>query len=150
MNQPLPYVFLAAVISAAVGGCAASSPEVAGGPSLTPAQNTPAETYQLTEREQKLNCKELTGAMRVRILQMRSAKTDGTVVAQTIQSGATKIWGGASHGTNATGERARDRAQLEAYNRLLAEKKCKTFDLAAELDAPQSAATKMATPEPRR
>lgn len=84
--------------------------------------------------------------MRVRILQVRSAKGDGTLAAQTIQSGATKIWGGASYGTDASGQRAQDRAQLEAYNRRLAEQKCKTFDLTAELDAPHD---KLDTPQPR-
>lgn len=82
-----------------------------------------------------MNCKQLTGTMKVRIMQMSAASADGTMVARGMQAGAVKIWGGPTYGTDPAGEDARDRAQLEAYNQQLAAKKCKTLDLQAEMQA---------------
>ena len=92
-----------------------------------------------------MSCKSLTGSMKVRMLQMQteSEKTKGTLVARGMQSGAIKIWGGPTYGTDPNGEASRDRAQLEAYNQQLAAKKCKTLDIQAEL---QAAAPKPKTP----
>lgn len=89
------------------------------------------EAYQMTAKELKLNCKQLTGTIRVRLMQLNAAKSgdSGTAVARGLQSGATKIFGGPSYGTSPDSDTARDRAQIEAYNRQLVAKKCKPVNL---------------------
>ncbi len=50
-----------------------------------------------------------------------------------MQSLTTPIFGGTKEGVDPDGQYRKDRAMLEAYNRQLAVKQCKTFDLDAEL-----------------
>jgi hypothetical protein len=125
------------MISCGFAACSAS-PEMPTSASVAPpaqAVTTAAPAYQLSEKELKMNCKQLTGTMKVRMMQMSAATADGTAVARGMQAGAVKIWGGPSHGTDPAGEKARDQALLEAYNQQLAAKKCKTLDLQAEMQA---------------
>ena len=125
------------MISCGLAACGAS-PEMATSAAVAPpAQTAPAAApaYQLSAKELKMNCKQLTGTMKVRIVQMNAAMSDGTVVARGMQAGAVKIWGGPTYGTDPAGDDARDRALLEAYNQQLAAKKCKTLDLQAEMQA---------------
>ncbi len=95
----------------------------------------PSAAYQLSEAELKYDCKKLTGQMQIRILQMRGYDTHrkASAAARSMQSLATPIWGGTKEGVDPDGQYARDRAMLEAYNSQLAAKKCRTFDLDAEL-----------------
>lgn len=129
----------AALSSFMLAACSTGGAELQTGSALAPGQTTPVsqQTYQMSERELKLSCKDLTGAMRVRILQVKSSTTqqNGTIAARTLQSGATAIWGGPNYGANPSADYDRDLAQLNAYNRQLAEKKCPTLDLQAELNA---------------
>ena len=109
--------------------------------------------YQLTEEELKFDCKKLTGTMQIRILQMRGYDTqqehDGR--ARGMQSLTTPIFGGTKEGIDPDGAVPQDRAMLEAYNRQLAIKKCKTFDLDAELgDGPTDADAALQTRNSRR
>jgi len=101
--------------------------------------------YQLSDEEKKFDCKKLTGKMQVRMLQMRGfdTRTKGSAVARTTQAVATPIFGGTKEGLDPDGQYHKDRAMLEAYNRQLAEKKCKTFNIEAEL-----AKTDGSTPTP--
>ncbi len=101
--------------------------------------------YQLSDDEKKLDCKKLTGKMQVRILQMRGydTRTKASSMARTTQAVATPIFGGTKEGLDPDGQYRKDRAMLEAYNRQLADKKCKTFDIDAELNK-----TDGSTPEP--
>lgn len=125
------------MISCGLAACSAS-PEMATSAAVAPpAQTAPAAApaYQLSAKELKMNCKQLTGTMKVRIMQMSAAMSDGTVVARGMQAGAVKIWGGPTYGTDPAGDDARNRALLEAYNQQLAAKKCKTLDLQAEMQA---------------
>ncbi len=125
------------MISCGLAACSAS-PEMATSAAVAPPVQTAAAAppaYQLSEKELKMNCKQLTGTMKVRIVQMSAGMSDGTFVARGMQAGAVKIWGGPTHGTDPGGEGARDRALLEAYNQQLAVKKCKTLDLQAEMQA---------------
>lgn len=125
------------MISCGLAACSAS-PEMATSAAVAPpAQTAPAAApaYQLSAKELKMNCKQLTGTMKVRIMQMSAALSDGTVVARGMQAGAVKIWGGPTYGTDPAGDDARNRALLEAYNQQLAAKKCKTLDLQAEMQA---------------
>ena len=125
------------MISCGLAACGASPEMQTSGSVAPPAQTVAAAApaYQLSENELKMSCKKLTGAMKVRIMQMSAASNDGTLVARGIQSGAVKIWGGPTYGTDPAGEQARDRAQMDAYNQQLAAKKCKTLDLQAEMQA---------------
>jgi hypothetical protein len=96
-----------------------------------------AGDYQLSEQELKYECKKLTGIMQIRILQIRDydPKKQTSAVARNAQALATPIFGGTTVGTDPAGQYRKDRAMLEAYNRRLAEKKCKTYDLAAALQS---------------
>jgi hypothetical protein len=91
--------------------------------------------YQLSEEELKFDCKKLTGTMQIRILQMRGYDTNKktSTVARSLQSLTTPIFGGTKEGVDPDGQYLKDRAMLEAYNRQLGVKQCKTFDLDAEL-----------------
>ena len=120
-------------------GCAGTPAE--GPPSLLsdppPLANDTAgfSDYQLSEDEKKFDCKKLTGKMQVRILQIRGYDTrpKASSLARTAQTVTTPIFGGTKEGMDPDGQYRKDRAMLEAYNRELAYKKCKTFDIEAEL-----------------
>lgn len=130
----VPFALVALAILPA---CTSSAPGLQTGAALTPAANQPVsqQPYVMSERELKLSCKDLTGAMRVRILQVQSTtQQSGTVAARALQAGATTIWGGPGYGISPEADRERDLAQLEAYNRQLAAMSCKTLDLPAELN----------------
>jgi hypothetical protein len=91
--------------------------------------------YQLSEEELKFDCKKLTGTMQIRILQMRGYDTNKktSAASRSLQSLTTPIFGGTKEGIDPDGQYLKDRAMLEAYNRQLGVKQCKTFDLDAEL-----------------
>lgn len=128
-----------------MGGCAAPAPDagqidsavqqtVAAPPSAAEIPPAPGG-YQLTADEQKLDCPKLTGQMRVRIANMRAAagRTNSSALGQTMQAVATPVFGGTARGADPAGDLQRDRAKLDAFGKRLAEKKCRTLDLDAEL-----------------
>jgi hypothetical protein len=126
------------VLSAVALLCAcASTQQIDSPPSLinNPDYNASTRTYQPSTKERALSCNKITGLMQVRILQIRGYGADdkGSLAARGVQSVTTPIFGGTTVGIDPDGQYAKDVAMLEAYNRLLAEKKCKTFDLATEL-----------------
>lgn len=129
-------VLLTAALACGCAGAPAEPP-----PSLVsdppPLANDAAafSDYQLSEEEKKYDCKKLTGKMQVRILQIRGFDTraKASTLARTTQSVTTPIFGGTKEGMDPDGQYRKDRAMLEAYNRELANKKCKTFDVEAEL-----------------
>lgn len=138
------YSPLAALL---LGACASQGGDIAAVTgSITPPPAAPAaETvsrlptgagYQLTPTELELDCRKLTGRMAVRIVQIRDfqSRSQSTALSRGLQSVTTPVFGGNYEGTDPAGRYARDRAQLEAYNRRLAEKNCANFDLDAELD----------------
>lgn len=123
---------------ALIGGGAAAQSQ----PPPAPA----AAVYALTKKEQDYDCKKLTGRIQLRILQMRT-HTPGagaSAVSRGMQQAMTPVFGGTRYGTDPDAEYAADRRVLEAYNRRLVEKRCKSFDLAAAL----SPAAGTATPRP--
>lgn len=130
---------LSLLLTAAALACGCASSQSEAPPSLltdTPqAADAAPPAYQLSERELKYDCKKLAGVMQVRILQIRdydsSKKT--SAVARGMQSVATPIWGGTTAGIDPDAQYRKDLDMLEAYNRQLAAKNCKTFDLDAEL-----------------
>jgi hypothetical protein len=97
--------------------------------------------YQLSEAEQKLDCKKLNGRVRMRLLQLRaelsdkSRPTGAAQALQTVTNPAVKLmFGGASsYGTDRASQLARDRAVIEGYNQQLVAKNCQAYDVAAEL-----------------
>jgi hypothetical protein len=96
------------------------------------AQTRPAAVaYELSKEELSLDCRKLTGRIKIRLLQVRSVavRNPTTDAARNAQSLVTPIMGGTKHGVDPSAELARDRAMIEAYNRRLAEKNCKTVDL---------------------
>lgn len=90
--------------------------------------------YQMSGEELDFDCKKLTGRVQIRILQLRSGPGRPTsALSQTMQRTTKPIFGGTLYGTDAAGQERSDRAMLEAYNKRLREKNCKSFDLAAAL-----------------
>lgn len=94
-----------------------------------------AGTYSLTEQEQKLDCKAVTGSMTIKIIQMRDAgnRPRPSAVASATQGAIRPILGGTTVGQSLEDDLRRDRARLEALNGQLASKNCATFDIDAEL-----------------
>lgn len=131
---PRGYVAIASTLLCA---CAQTSndapPSLLNDPALAP--GAPSNVYQLTAAERKYDCKKLTGVMQVRILQVRAQnqREDSSAAARGMQGVVRPIFGGTTAGENPDADLSRDLAMLEAYNTQLAAKKCKTFDLAAEL-----------------
>ncbi len=145
----------AAIASAVVCGCAGAPADTK--PNLVddipPAAETgvvtgalPPVGYQLTEDEQKYDCRKLTGLMQIRILQVRGYDPDKntTMAARGLQALTTPIFGGTKEGADPDAQYHKDIAKLRAYNQQLAFLKCKTFDLDAELSAKGDS-----TPTPR-
>ena len=119
---------------------AAGSAHQATSQGLAPAETVsrlPAEgAYQLTAAERDMDCRALTGRMAVRIMQLRDYENrhQASLVSRAIQSTTSPVFfGGSGAGLDPDGRYRRDRAQLVAYNGLLAEKQCANFDLEAEL-----------------
>jgi hypothetical protein len=97
--------------------------------------SVPAAGYQLSADELKYDCKKLTGTMQIRILQVKGydSNKQASLAARGMQAFATPIWGGTKEGLDPEAQHRKDLAMLEAYNARLAEKHCKTFNLATEL-----------------
>lgn len=134
-------LFLSPIL--ALGGCAASAGPggtalVSGGSTsvsaetAAPAANSPA--YVLSDEEKGIDCKRLTGRMKIRILQIRDdrKRVRSSELSRSLHA-AQGQFGGSAAGSDPDGDAARDRAMLAAYNGQLAAKGCKTLDLEAEL-----------------
>ena len=140
----------------ALAGCAAQTDThdttlaPAASASVAPSANASASpvagSYKLTSAEEKFDCPRLTGQMRVRIANMRAAMADkgGSAAGRVMQSVAAPVFGGSRRGVDPQADLQVDRAKLDAFNKRLAEKKCKTLDIDAELrgEAPASASPK--------
>jgi hypothetical protein len=130
---------LAAAVLAALScaGCAGSGAGLTSG--IAPPESAPSYSpgggYALSASEQDLDCKKLTGRMQIRILEIRdyNERHQASAFSRALQSGAAAITGGSAAGTDPDGDFSRDRAMLAAYNKQLAAKGCKAYDLDAEL-----------------
>ena len=93
-----------------------------------------APAYALSEEEKGIDCKRLTGRMKIRILQIRDSRsrTNSSELSRSLQL-AQSQFGGSTTGIDPDAEHSRDRAMLDAYNTQLAAKGCKTLDLESEL-----------------
>lgn len=123
---------------ALLAACATDQPDTSAAlvaPANAASAAAPAPPYVLTKREQGLDCKKLTGEMKLRIIQMRGTvdRKQTSEVGRTMQQVVTPVLGGTTRGADPTADAAGDRAKLEAFNRQLAAKKCKTLDIDAEL-----------------
>jgi hypothetical protein len=124
----------------ALTGCAAAKP----GFSPDAGANVPAQfkpfnggtlqaggQYTVSQEERALSCSKLTGSMQVIMSRLKDSasrpKPSGTAIV--MQSTAKPFIGGGSN-LDVNDEIKQARARLKAYNELLAEKKCKTLDIA--------------------
>lgn len=92
-------------------------------------------TYSLTEQEQKLDCKGITGGMTIKIIQMRDAgsRAAPSTAAKAVGDTWRTVKGGTSYAQDLGADYRRDRARLETLNARLVEKGCKSFDIEAAL-----------------
>jgi hypothetical protein len=101
-------------------------------------------TYRLSETENKLDCKHLTGSMYVIITQLKAARdrVEPTATATSSQQALGSLFSGSTRAADPKAEDARAHAKLRAYNAQLASKNCKTLDIDAELAKPPEAPRK--------
>ena len=94
--------------------------------------------YEMAEQEKLMDCKRTTGSMMITInrLKYRSAEPGSSDLAVAANKTAKPFVRHSTKGLDRDGEYARDRARLEAYNRHLAAKGCRTVDIDAELARP--------------
>jgi hypothetical protein len=106
--------------------------------------------YQLSADEQKLSCKQITGRMQVRILQVRdyNQRTRASLVSRGIQSALASTFGNSSKGLDPDGAQAADLKTLRAFNQQLVAKGCKSYDLDRELQQTDPLITPAATVPP--
>jgi hypothetical protein len=97
--------------------------------------------YELSDNEKALDCKRLTGSMQITIARLRDGhgRVEPSAAATTMQSWTPSILGGSTAGADRQADYARERAKLDAFNRQLATKNCKTVDIDAELARPPEA-----------
>lgn len=97
--------------------------------------------YEMSETEKKLDCKRTTGSMQIAIARLKEGhgRDAPSGASTTMQSWLPSMFGGSAAGTDREADYARERAKLEAYNRHLAAKNCRTVDIEAELARPPEA-----------
>lgn len=123
-----------------LAGCAAAAPGFQpDAPSKLPAQFQPfngggvdkSGRYVVSNEERALSCPKLTGSMHVMISRLKdSANRPRAGTATTTMQTAAKPFSGGGANLDVDVEIQQARARLKAYNDLLAEKKCKTLDIA--------------------
>jgi hypothetical protein len=91
--------------------------------------------YEMASDELAMDCKRLTGSMKITIARLRDAQTrkGGSSLAETAHKTVPLIMGGSTAAADRQASLVRERAKIEAYNRQLAAKNCKTVDIQAEL-----------------
>ncbi len=130
---------LSVILSALTCGCTSisngSAPAIMTKPPLT--GDATGFTYELSDKEKKFSCKKLTGVMQVRILQMRGMEgpASSSLAARSLHSVSQTVFGAKARAGDPEEQYTQDHAMLEAYNRQLAAKKCKSIDISAELKA---------------
>jgi hypothetical protein len=99
--------------------------------------------YELSQDELAMDCRRMTGSMKITISRLRDAegRKGGSVLAESAHKVVPLITQGSTVSADRQSSMARERAKLDAYNRQLAARNCKTLDLDAELAR---------APEPRK
>lgn len=140
MQLKASLILLAAIAALSdLSGCAGSgepNPTASILPAATAATATaPQSDYQLSPAEQKLNCKQITGRMQIRILQIRdfNDRMHASLLSRGLHSAFANTVGTSPKGLDPDGAYASDLKMLRAYNELLAAKGCKSFNLDDEL-----------------
>jgi hypothetical protein len=145
MNRPaaLALAVSAIAVCTGLGGCAGVAPgeaaptfkqsPLARVPQFQAGEVADGGVYQPSAQEKALDCKKLTGSMRIIASRLRDSpnRPQPTGAAAFAQQTAASLTG--KPGIDIPAEERRERARFEAYNRLLAEKKCPTLNLDAEL-----------------
>lgn len=100
-----------------------------------PATAQQADDYEPSAAEQKLNCKQLSGRMQVRILQIRdyAERKGSSTLSRGLQSAFSKTVGTSPKGLDPDATQSQDLKMLQAYNRLLVAKGCRSYNLEQEL-----------------
>lgn len=129
-----------------LAGCAGATPEpesaAIAGPAAAPA---PPVVYELTKQDKTMDCRRLTGRIRVKLALLKSAAgaPKASEPAALAQKAVTPVFGGTTRGADPAADLRADRAQIDAFNKRLAELKCPTVDVDAELaKAPAAPASK--------
>lgn len=133
-------LLLVALAAAGLGGCAAgalsqgymgtdtSAITTAAGPLDTGAAQ-PADP-----EDAEAACKRLTGKVQLRLLEVRSgmSQEESSLLSRSIQ-GAGSVIGGSTRGLDTNMSLAREVEELEAANKQLADRNCRSFDIAKAL-----------------
>lgn len=107
---------------------------------LTLAMALPFAAYAKNQKpdtpDDKLNCKQISGRMQVRILQLRGFdnRKQASGLARGIQAGMAATFGNLSHGVDPQGAYAEEIKSLQAYNQRLVAMGCKSYDLESEIN----------------
>ena len=91
--------------------------------------------YELSQDEMAMDCRRMTGSMKITINRLKDAasRQGGSVLAESAHKVAPLITQGSTASADRQSSLARERAKLDAYNRHLASRNCKTLDIDAEL-----------------
>lgn len=97
---------------------------------------SPAGAYVPSEAERALDCRRLRGSMLIIVAKLKDAGKgpQASAVSGATQSAVAAVRGKAMI-MEPTAEARRERARLDAYNKLLAEKNCPVMDISAELSS---------------
>lgn len=125
-----------AVLSAAVSLAACAGTQSSGDtaaleikPAAGAAEAAAASGLGLSAEEREFDCKKLTGRMQIRILEARSYGGQSTsALARSLHAASASMTGGTA-GLDPKVRYAADRGKLEVYNRELAAKNCRSYDL---------------------
>ena len=91
--------------------------------------------YEMSKDELAMDCKRMTGSMKITINRLRDAATrqGGSNLAESAHKSVPIIMQGSTASSDWRATLVRERAKLDAYNRNLAARNCKTLDIDAEL-----------------
>lgn len=123
-----------------LAACAAAAPGYQpDAPNKLPAQFQPFKggavdksgRYVVSAEERNLTCPKLTGSMQVMMSRLKDSpnRPRASTTTSTMQA-MTRPFSGGGADLDVDAEIQQTRARLKAYNDLLAEKKCKTLDIA--------------------
>ena len=92
--------------------------------------------YEMSKDELAMDCMRMTVSMKITINRLRDAATrqgGGSNLAEQAHKSVPIIMQGSTAAADYRATQARERAKLDAYNRNLAARNCKTLDIDAEL-----------------
>jgi hypothetical protein len=91
--------------------------------------------YEMSPDELAMDCKRMTGSMKITISRLRDSagRPGGSSLAESAHKTVPLIMQGSTAGADRQASLSRERAKLDAYNRQLAARNCKTLDIDAEM-----------------